>query len=134
MYCFYLYSSQAHLSLLEGKFIIVPIHTHNFTTTNMKYWHHAYKAYVCLVSPSFHTYVFLSVHTILQLYVNTWTILLYPLQPRYLCCTTDFYLLFYYIYCCFYVIWFHSVNILGSQTCALPLNIPTLMWISMAWW
>jgi hypothetical protein len=55
----------------------------------------------------------LSVRTILRLYANTWTVLWYPLQPCYLCCSIDFYLLFCCIYHCFYAICFYSVNIFG---------------------
>jgi hypothetical protein len=48
-YCFYLHSSQAHLFLLEGKLIIIPIQTPDFTTTNVKYWYQEYKLCVRLV-------------------------------------------------------------------------------------
>jgi hypothetical protein len=126
-------TGQAHLSLLEGKLIIVPIQTADFTTSNLKHWYKEYKACVCLVWQSVclsqFSHLLLSVPTVLWLYANTWTILWYPLQPFHCCCSVGFCLLFYCIYCCFY-----SANILWSQTCALPLNVPTLIWFSMAWW
>ena len=51
-YWFDIITSQAHISLLEGKLIIIPIETPNFTTTNVKYRYQEYRAYVRLVSQS----------------------------------------------------------------------------------
>jgi hypothetical protein len=71
-------TSQAHLSLLEGKLIIVPIYTPDFTTANVKYWYQEYKAYVRLIWRSHPVFTPIIICTyillILRQYVNNFVV------------------------------------------------------------
>jgi hypothetical protein len=72
------YSSQDHLSLLDGKLIIVPIQTPDFKTTNVKYWYQEYKAYVRLVWQSHQVFTPIVICTYnlttLSQYVNSFVV------------------------------------------------------------
>jgi hypothetical protein len=121
-------TSKAHLSLLEGKLIIIPIETPDFTTTNVKYWYQEYKGYVRLVwrsHPVFTPTVIFTYNLMtLRQYVNNFVVSF----------TTMLLVLFYWL---LYLIlryillflchMFYSVNIFGipNMCTASEFYIPT---------
>jgi hypothetical protein len=135
MYCFCLYSSQAHLSLLDGKLSIVPIQTPDFTTTKVKYWYQEYEAYVRLVwqsHPIFTPIVICTYNlTTLRQYVNTFVVSFTTMLPVLFHWLSSLILLYILLFLCHM---FLFCKHLGSQTCALPLNVPILIRFNMAWW
>jgi hypothetical protein len=128
-------SQAPHLSLLEGKLIIVLTQTPDFTTTNVKYWYQKYKAYVRLVwqpHPIF-TPIVICTHNLTTLrqcmnnFVVSFTTMLLVLFYWLL----SLILLHILLFLCH--VFLFCKHFWESQTCALPLNIHMLKWFRMAW-
>ena len=105
-------TSQAHLSLLEGKLIIVPIQTSDFTTTNVKYWYQEYKAYVRLVWQPHTVFTAIVVCTYnlmtLRQYMNNFVVFFTTMLLVLFCWLLSLILLYIVL---FYALCFYSVNI-----------------------